>query len=148
MQIQDIKIEEYLELVEELLSRLANFRAGDTCYFFLCHAFYKDSVDHFHNGQIRLKSQVFKGISPKASEKMIQDLILHPFGISCTGSGFGSDSEWWCLPWTHRIGAKQACWINTRRCIFLLCLRKEILDQIQQGNEVFDIEQIYKRLKV
>lgn len=146
MHIEDLKIEEYLEFVEGLLSRLGNFEKGNTHYFFLCHAFHKDPGTGYHTGQVNLKSDSFKGITPQDSSEIVKSLILEPFEIPDSGSGFGTDWEWECLKRVYIEGSRQNL-NNTRRAIFLLCLRKEILDQIQQGNEVFDIEQIYKRLK-
>lgn len=141
-----MSIQDYYELVNAMLQRKATCSRRPDRDFFLCHSFYDDA--DYSSGAIKVPGQYFKSISPSSSQWVIREEILKPFNIATHGEGFCSREEWNQLT---RAGDLPFgfCWsniANTRRCIFLLCLRKEILDQIQQGNEVFDIEQIYKRL--
>ena len=143
-----MSIQDYYELVNAMLQRMATSSHSKHRDFFLCHSFYDDA--DYESGAIKVPGQYFKSISPSSSEWIICEEILKPFNIATHGEGFCTRKEWNELT---RDGDLPFgfCWsniANTRRCIFLLCLRKEILDQIEQGNEFFDVEQIYKRLKV
>lgn len=141
-----MSIQDYYELVNAILQRMATYSNSEHRDFFLCQSFYYNA--DYSSGAIKVPGEYFKSISPNSSQWVIREEILKPFNIATHGEGFCSREEWNELTRAEDLpsGLSWPNIANTRRCIFLLCLRKEILDQIQQGNEFFDIGQIYSRL--